>query len=699
MTWQLSPARDAFPAFAPEWDRLNRELYQSHPLFDSRFVGPLLEYFADGSERLCTHRTGDTIDGALILRPLGLGRWALFLPSQAQVAAVLLRDARLLETLFPALPGQAWTLDLLAQDPNYCPDWRQLPLPRRQLHHSLTMAVAVKGRFEDYWGSRSKQLRKNLRRYQHRSTDCSGTPRFVIIDKPERIQDAVARYGVLESSGWKGREGTAVAPKNEQGLFYVKLMQGYAQTGQARVVELWLDEQLAASRLIITHGQMWSILKTTYDESLAALAPGRQLLHETLHQAFSTLEAGSVEFYTNTTQDQAEWATDLRFILHHQIYRNRATANLHTLVHALSPQKCAGKQSIIYDPVQVSAYPSIDSLTEEAVSLFNDAAQDNIESASGWFANLQRTVFTDDPGVRYYVKTFDGEATAALPLCLTRHGPVRQIEALGNYYTSLYQPAMHASADLTPLLQAAIRDHNTAHVMRFAPMDPDSPAYAALLTALRSIGWEPFHFYCFGNWYLEVTGKFNDYMKSRSGSLRNTIKRMNKKFTADGGELEIIITPDKVAEGIEAFNHVYLCSWKKPEPYPKFIPGLIRWLASDGLLRLGIARLKGQPIAAQLWITNHGKASIYKVAYDENYASYSPGTLVTSYLLEYVIDHDKVKEVDFLIGDDKYKQIWMNHRRERRGIIAYNPATIIGLILLTTEMTGRFIRRIIQMTR
>ncbi len=61
MSWQLQPARDHFPAFAPEWDRLNAELYGSHPMFDSRFVGPgeKLTRIADAA-RLA--KDGDTIE-------------------------------------------------------------------------------------------------------------------------------------------------------------------------------------------------------------------------------------------------------------------------------------------------------------------------------------------------------------------------------------------------------------------------------------------------------------------------------------------------------------------------------------------------------------------------------------------------------------------------------------------------------------
>ena len=47
---------------------------------------------------------------------------------------------------------------------------------------------------------------------------------------------------------------------------------------------------------------------------------------------------------------------------------------------------------------------------------------------------------------------------------------------------------------------------------------------------------------------------------------------------------------------------------------------------------------------------------------------YSPGTILTQYLMRYVIDTDKVAEIDFLTGNEHYKQDWMTVRREHLGI-------------------------------
>ena len=123
-------------------------------------------------------------DGALILRPLRFGRWALFLPGQAQAGAVMLKDARLLETLFPTLPGYAWSLDLLSIDPAYAPDWAGLRFPRIVIPHALTMAVATDGDFASYWQARPKNLITNIRRYQRRAEESAGPLSVTVITDP-----------------------------------------------------------------------------------------------------------------------------------------------------------------------------------------------------------------------------------------------------------------------------------------------------------------------------------------------------------------------------------------------------------------------------------------------------------------------------------------------------------------------------------
>ncbi|MDR2187938.1 MAG: GNAT family N-acetyltransferase [Azonexus sp.] len=327
------------------------------------------------------------------------------------------------------------------------------------------------------------------------------------------------------------------------------------------------------------------------------------------------------------------------------------------------------------------------------------ALNGNLDASIDWFALLQQQVYPADPNVIYYYDlATNGQARAVLPLRRIRQGWARTLESLSNYYTSLYAPLFGPDSDplaLRRLLAAATRENGGADVIRLAPMDPDSPSYGALMNELRAIGWIPLTFFCFGNWFLKVEGGWADYWRERGANLRSAAKRRTQKFMAAGGSLDVIDGSDaaEVEAGIAAFREVYAASWKQPEPYPDFVPSLIRLLAARDMLRLGIARLEGRAVAAQLWMAGAGKASIYKLAYREDFAAWSPGTVLTAFLMQRVIEDDRVEEVDFLIGDDAYKRLWMSSRRERRGIIAYNPRTLAGGALLVKEMAGRLIQR------
>lgn len=703
-SWVISPARECFPAFAGEWDQLNSVLFGSHPMLDSRFIGPMLEFFADGSEMLCVHRTGGIADGALILRQRRRGIWASFLPGQAQIGPLLLSDGALLETLFGALPGFVWAIELLAVDPHFSPRWSGIRLPRSTTLHALTINIEPDGDFESYRSSLPKKLMSNLRRYEGRALQEGKACELSVATAVEEMSAGVARYGSVEAAGWKGGVGTAVTPTNSQGMFYSKVLESFARTGQALIFELRIGDDLAASRLGIANDHMAVALKTTYREDLSRFSPGWLVLFKCLQHLFEGHRVTSLELYTSASNVQMMWATDSRYIQHISLFRYQWAPLAISFARQLfrrSPATEAAPDDAERPGYRIHVRKDITELDEQETRLAIDSAKDCIEFTPDWLANLQQTVYGNDHGIRHLVAELLERPRAILPVRLTQRGRIKVVEALGNFYTSLFSPLPCSAkvADLECLITAASREHGTADEMRFAPLDEASPIFETTVCALRSAGWIPFRYFCFGNWYLKVDSDWKTYLSARSGVLRSTLKRMHKKFAEDQGTLEIITAADRAEAAIADFQSVYAASWKTPEPFPEFIPGLIRALARNGALRLGIARLGDRPVAAQIWRVHGSKADIFKLAYDAAFEHYSPGTLLTARLMEEVIDRDRVAEVDYLIGDDPYKQSWMSHRRERWGIVAYNPRTLVGAALASRELAARTMKKLMGTSR
>lgn len=277
----------------------------------------------------------------------------------------------------------------------------------------------------------------------------------------------------------------------------------------------------------------------------------------------------------------------------------------------------------------------------------------------------------------------------------------RKLSSLSSYYTCLYGLIGDGTGDVhTAEELARLLAHESPRwdALELKPLDSAHPSFEILRESLRKAGFLVQTFFCFGNWYLDVQGRsFADYRQSLPSRLQHTLERKRRQVArSKRASVSIVSSEEGLEEAIAAYNAVYLASWKQPEPYPNFVPSLIRMCASQGTLRLGILAVDGRPAAAQLWIVHNGQALIYKLAYDEQFSSLSPGTILTAALMEHVMDVDRVRQVDYLSGDDAYKQDWMSARRERWGILAMNPRTVRGLLSIARHAGGRAIKRAVM---
>lgn len=257
-----------------------------------------------------------------------------------------------------------------------------------------------------------------------------------------------------------------------------------------------------------------------------------------------------------------------------------------------------------------------------------------------------------------------GQARAAMPLL--RKG--RQIHCLANWYAFRVAPLFSPGADRSLMLAALARDlaGEASHLV-LSPLPDEHGEASQLANALRSAGWATFIERCDVNHVLPVEGRsFAQYLTARPGPIHTILKR---KATKVDVEIETRFDPASWA----TYEAIYAQSWKGEEGSPTFLRRFAEEEGAAGRLRLGLARVGGEPVAAQFWTVEQGTAFIHKLAHIEAAKPLSPGTTLTAALLEQVIDRDKVDLVDFGTGDDPYKRDWMEQVRPRYRIEALRP--------------------------
>ncbi|TBR14345.1 GNAT family N-acetyltransferase [Rugosibacter aromaticivorans] len=322
-----------------------------------------------------------------------------------------------------------------------------------------------------------------------------------------------------------------------------------------------------------------------------------------------------------------------------------------------------------------------------------------------WFELLAQHGLPAGTPLQWLMATNDGSPILGLPLI---QEPGR-LTSLSNFYTPLYAPlllrdGLNASTwpeDSLPACALAATTHFLRHnaprpaVIQLQPLDIADAFYPAMRNALITAGYAVDSYFCFGNWTLPCRGlRFADYFARRPSALQNTMHRARKKLERAGAWKIDIHTQsgESLGAAITAFETIYQRSWKPSEAFPDFVRRLCALAAQRGWLRLGVLSLNGVALASQIWLVDQGKAAIFKLAYDPDAARYSPGSLLTAALMEYVLEHDAVDEIDYLSGDDPYKQDWMSHRRERHGLIAFDLAMPRGLFAAARHYGGKELR-------
>ena len=318
--------------------------------------------------------------------------------------------------------------------------------------------------------------------------------------------------------------------------------------------------------------------------------------------------------------------------------------------------------------------------------IFGDNRQQSFFALPQWYDLMARFGVEAGTGIRVYT---DERPNSSAAMLLQNAGGRRPLSllSLANFYSVEHGTVSVATADLDHALDAIVAeilcDRPRWDCLRLLELDPSEESYGAIARAMRRAGLLVEGTESAGTWFETTAGmSFKDYLAERPSQLLSTWRRKRRSLAATGRLDAIFFSePDGIDAAIADYQTVYAASWKTPEPFPDFMPALIRLAAGLGALRMGIYRIDGLPAAAQFWIVWRGRAAIYKLAHDSRFDKLSLGTLLTMDMVERVLEQDRPHEINFGRGDDPYKRLWLPRRRQRWGITAANPRTVRGLRL------------------
>ncbi|MFS0736358.1 GNAT family N-acetyltransferase [Sphingomonas sp. 1P06PA] len=247
----------------------------------------------------------------------------------------------------------------------------------------------------------------------------------------------------------------------------------------------------------------------------------------------------------------------------------------------------------------------------------------------------------------------------------------RAAHAYACWYTLDYRPSFAGDGDHDALLIAiAVALKPMFDRIVLAPMQIDQ---AERVTAgFSRAGWRAETTTTSVNWRTAIPPDPADWWAARPGRLRSTLAR---KERASGLRYRIV---DRFDSALWAdYEAIYADSWKPAEGSPGFLRALAEREGAAGALRLGVAFAGSDPVAAQFWLSEHGIATIHKLAHRRAADPLSAGTLLTAAMFRHVFAADRPAIVDFGTGDDAYKADWMEQARPlvtltltRRGSIA-----------------------------
>ena len=294
-------------SIVPAWEALAREALEPNPFFEPWMLLPALREFGGGQDvRVTLVWQGDDLAGVFPFR-----RIARYKSLPASALTSWLHAHCLLCTPLVRATGARECLDALFEwcDASFI-EFRYLPAGE-PFHRALSAALAARGlkpTVNRTWSrgllrknraSVSGQLRRQFAKKERRLAE-RGRFEHVTLQPQDDIGRWIEDFLQLEASGWKGREGSALACTEATRRYASEIFSAAFRRGRLLMCGLDLDGRAIGRRTSFLAGHGAYAFKTAYDESLAEFSPGVMLELDNIRQVDAT---PGLEWMDSFTED------------------------------------------------------------------------------------------------------------------------------------------------------------------------------------------------------------------------------------------------------------------------------------------------------------------------------------------------------------------------------------------------------------
>lgn len=234
-----------------------------------------------------------------------------------------------------------------------------------------------------------------------------------------------------------------------------------------------------------------------------------------------------------------------------------------------------------------------------------------------------------------------------------------------DYQSFIVTNFQEAAKGMNQLIEDIMEDSNDADGVTFNEVPQDSVT-AKLLEDIEAKCVGTSHSATSSCPYVVLPNNYEIYSQTLGSNMRRNLKVWEKQALKDY-RVEFVKYDEigTVDEGMKIFFNlhqkrqvakgnfgVFSSDYQK-----SFHEELANAFAKKGWLDLFFLTFNDKPVSAIYSYEYNGKLFAYLCGFDPEYAKYRPGHLAFKNLIKYGIDK-KLKEVDFLRGDEEYKSRW-----------------------------------------